>query len=169
MAVSEFEEAYEDKELIRGAILTTPLAQLRLREPILVDAASTVVAAVAAMNEQRIGCVLVTRNGKLVGIFTERDVLQKVIFQPDNRSWLVESVMTPDPETLEADATIAFALNMMSQGGYRHIPVVDRTGKPIPVVSVRDIVNFLVDLFPDGVHNLPPSVSQSIARQPDGG
>ncbi|MCI0377417.1 MAG: CBS domain-containing protein [Gemmataceae bacterium] len=169
MNTSEFEEAYEDKELIRGAILTTPVSELTLRKPIVVDAGSTVVAAVDAMNEHRTGCVLVELNGKLAGIFTERDVLTKVIFRENNRSWTVAQVMTKEPETLDAGASIAFALNKMSVGGYRHIPIVDRAGKPVGVVSVRDLVDFLVELFPDGVLNLPPSPDKGIPRSLDGG
>ncbi|MCI0642943.1 MAG: CBS domain-containing protein [Gemmataceae bacterium] len=169
MNTSEFEEAYEDKELIRGAIVTTPLSDLTLRMPILVNADATVVAAVDAMNEHRTGCVLVEENGKLAGIFTERDVLTKVIFRENNRSWTVRQVMTKSPETLNSDDSIAFALNKMSVGGYRHIPIVDRAGKPVGVVSVRDLVDFLVELFPDGVLNLPPSSDKGIPRSLDGG
>lgn len=169
MTRSEFDDAYEDKEIIRGAILTTPLSDMQLRPPILVPADATVVAAVDAMNEQRTGCVLVQQDGKLVGIFTERDLLTKVIFREGNRTWKVEQVMTRDPETLEPGASIAFALNKMSVGGYRHIPIVDRGGKPAGVVSLRDIADFLVELFPDGVLNLPPTPDKSIAKTLDGG
>lgn len=169
MSISEFDDAYEDKELIRGAILATPISELPLREPIVVDADATVVAAVNAMNEHRTGCVLVQRNGKLTGIFTERDVLTKVIFRNNNSSKTVETFHTNNPETLEATATIAFALNKMSVGGYRHIPIVDRDGRPVGVLSVRDIVDFLVELFPDGVLNLPPSPEKGIAKSLDGG
>ncbi|MCI0682106.1 MAG: CBS domain-containing protein [Gemmataceae bacterium] len=169
MNISEFDDAYEDRELIRGAILATPISELPLRRPIIVDAGATVVAAVNAMNEHRTGCVLVERDGKLSGIFTERDVLTKVIFRASSSSMRVEEVDTNDPETLEATATIAFALNKMSVGGYRHIPVVDRGGKPVGVLSVRDIVDFLVELFPDGVLNLPPSPDKAIAKSLDGG
>ena len=169
MNISEFEDAYEDKELIRGAILATPISELPLREPIIVDADATVVAAVNAMNEHRTGCVLVQRGGKLTGIFTERDVLTKVIFRNNNSSMKVETFNTSNPETLEATATVAFALNKMSVGGYRHIPIVDRDGRPVGVLSVRDIVDFLVELFPDGVLNLPPSPEKGIARSLDGG
>ena len=169
MNISEFEDAYEDKELIRGAILSTPVSELALRDPILVDAEASVAAAVNAMNEHRTGCVLVEQGGRLTGIFTERDVLTKVIFRNQSNAMKVEAVMTRDPETLEANATIAFALNKMSVGGYRHIPVVDRGGKPVGVLSVRDIVDFLVELFPDGVLNLPPSPDKGIAKSLDGG
>lgn len=169
MKMSEFEEAYEDKEILRGAILTTPLSSLDLREPIFVQAGASVVAAVNAMNEHRVGCVLVEESGQLRGILTERDVLTRVVFRNATNSQKVDAVMTPDPETLQANATIAFALNMMSVGGYRHIPVVDRTGRPIYVVSIRDLVNFLVDLFPAGVLNLPDNPAKAIPRTMDGG
>jgi len=63
-----------------------------------VEADATVVAAVNAMNEHHTGCVLVEKHGKLVGIFTERDVLRRVTFREGNRSWKVETVMTPTPK-----------------------------------------------------------------------
>ena len=169
MSPSEFDDAYEDKELIRGAILSKPISELELRVPILVDAEGSVVAAVNAMNEHRTGCVLVEQAGRLAGIFTERDVLTKVIFRNTSNTMKVEAVMTKNPETLGPDATIAYALNKMSVGGYRHIPVVDRSGKPVGVLSVRDIVDFIVELFPAGVLNLPPSPDKSIAKSADGG
>jgi CBS domain-containing protein len=166
---SEFDDAYEDREHIRGEILTTPIDKLVLRTPITVDAAATVVAAVDAMNTHRTGCVLVERDGKLAGIFTERDVLTKVMFRDGNRSFTVDRVMTANPETLEASATLAFALNRMSVGGYRHIPIVDKKGKPVGVLSMRDVVDFIVGLFPGSVINLPPTPAQAIPKTLDGG
>jgi CBS domain-containing protein len=168
MHISEFDDAYEDKERIRGTLLTARLDELSLRTPIVVEPDTTVVAAVNAMNEQRIGCVLVQRAGKLVGIFTERDVLTRVIFRNANATMTVEAAMTKDPETLEEDQTIACALNKMSVGGYRHIPVV-RRGKPVGVVSIRNLVDFLVELFPERVLNVPPSPAQAIPKSRDGG
>src|SRR5207249_4177813 len=117
----------------------------------------------------RTGCVLVQKEGKLVGIFTERDVLTRVIFRDNNRSFPVERLMTPRPRTLEATATIAYALNQMSVGGFRHIPVVNAKGDPVGVLSMRDIVDFLVRLFPRGVFNLPDSPAMAIPRTMDGG
>jgi CBS domain-containing protein len=168
MHISEFDDAYEDKEHVRGMLLKSRLSQLHLAAPIFVDADATVVAAVNAMNEQRTGCVLVQRDGKLVGIFTERDILTKVIFREGNRTITVDSVMTKDPETLQGNQTIACALNKMSVGGYRHIPIVER-GKAVGVVSIRDLVDFLVELFPEGVLNMPPSPAKAFPKSLDGG
>jgi CBS domain-containing protein len=64
--------------------------------------------------------------------------------------------MTSDPETLRPDDRIAWALNLMHMGGYRHVPLTDEAGRPVGVVSVKDIVDFIVDLFPAAVLNLPP-------------
>src|SRR5713226_9727641 len=117
MTHSEFEDAYEDEPHVQNAILTTPIGDLPLRQPILVDASATVAAAVNAMNAHHIGCVLVQRQGRLVGIFTERDVLTRVVFQMDGYTTPVSAVMTRGPETLEATETIAYALNKMSVAG----------------------------------------------------
>jgi CBS domain-containing protein len=168
MYVSEFDDAYEDTQRIRGSLLTARLSELPSRPPIVVEPETTVLAAVTAMKERRTGCVLVERAGKLVGIFTERDVLTSVIFRPGNATLTVESVMTKDPETLEANQTIACALNKMSIGGYRHIPIVER-GKPVGLVSVRDLVDFLVELFPENVLNVPSDPAQSIPKSMYGG
>ena len=168
MNFSEFEDAYEDMNSVREGALETPLSEIMVHDPLTVDADSTVVAAVNVMNEKHTGCVLVQRDGKLVGIFTERDVLRKVIFRDGNRNWKVESVMTPNPETLPPTASVAYALNKMSVDGYRHIPIVEG-GKPVGVVSVKDIIQFVVEYFPDAVLNLPSDPDKAIAKNEDGG
>ena len=76
--------------------------------------------------------------------------------------------MTRDPETLPVDARIAWALNMMSIGGFRHVPVVDREGRPTAVVAVRDIVELLVESFPAEILNLPPDFGRKKSRARDG-
>ena len=169
MSTSEFDDAYEDQQRIRGAILETPISDLPLRAPILIGATSTVADAVTSMNENHTGCVLVGKDGKLIGIFTERDVLTKNFLRADSDKVAVETVMTKNPETLEPDDSIAFALNKMSVGGYRHIPIVEASGKPVGVLSVRDIVDFLVDLFPEDVLNLPPNPKNGTSVSADGG
>jgi CBS domain-containing protein len=138
-------------------------------DPLVVEVGSTVVAAVDAMNGHHTGCVLVEKNDNIVGIFTERDVLRKVIFHDGNRAWKVDAVMTRNPETLPPTASVAYALNKMSVDGYRHIPIVDKEGKAIGVLSVKDIVNFLVEYFPHDVLNLPHHPLKAIPRTIDGG
>ena len=90
------------------------------------------------------GCVLICDDQKkLLGIASIRDILLKVAGTVKNTSTFpVSKIMTPNPECLEKDAPLAYALHKMSIGRFRHVPVLDN-GKPIGVVSTRDIIEYL--------------------------
>lgn len=166
--VSEFEEAYHDKLEIRGAILGQPLGAVPRRPLITVEADTPLAEVIRILNEKHQGCALVVRDGRLAGIFTERDVLVRVVGRPlDLERTPVEKVMTANPDTLPESASIAFALRKMSQEGYRHVPLVDDEKRPVGVVAVRDIVAWMVELFPATVYNLPPE--PGYPREADGG
>jgi CBS domain-containing protein len=77
-------------------------------------------------------------------------------------------VMSGDPEFLRSDAPVAWVLNMMSVGGFRHVPVVNALGCPVAVISVRDVVEFLVEAFPSEILNLPPNFGERPSRARDG-
>jgi CBS domain-containing protein len=97
------------------------------------------------MKENRIGCVCVVKNKQLVGILTERDVLKRVLGGGlDVNKVQIEEVMTTNPEYLFNDDQIAYALNRMDLGGFRHIPLINSQGEPSGVISVRDIITYLV-------------------------
>ena len=114
--------------------------------------------AIERMKEKGVGCVLVQRDTKLVGIFTERDVLVRVAGTGvDIDHTPVEALMTPDPESLSPDDRVSYALNKMTVGGFRHIPLVDDDDRPVGIVSMRNVVNYVVDVFRVEVMNLPPS------------
>ena len=99
----------------------------------------------------------------MCGIFTERDVLTKVVGKPlDLDRTPVLALMTPDPEVLSPDDRVSFALNKMTVGGFRHVPLVDEQGRPAGVVSMRNIVDYMVELFRTEVLNLPPSPRQLV-------
>jgi CBS domain-containing protein len=108
-------------------------------------------AACRLMASKRICALLVLENQEIVGIFTERDALNKVLaasLDPDTTS--VASVMVADPQTIRADKPLAYALHMMAEGGFRHVPVVDDQGAPLGMVSARDALGQdLVDLERD--------------------
>jgi CBS domain-containing protein len=161
MSISEFEEAYEaDESEIRGAILNEPISNLAAPKPVEVPPDLSVREAVRLMNEKRRGCVLVVEGGRLVGIFTERDLLRLPDLGRALADLRVAQVMTRDPEVLRPEHGIALALNKMSVGGYRHIPLVDAEGRPAGLVAMRDIVAFIVSLFPDAVLTAPPDPSK---------
>src|SRR5207244_2824892 len=139
MKMSEFDDAYEDREKLHGAILTEAISSLNPAKAVTVRPSATVLDAVHLMNQKKCGCVCVTEGEKLVGIFTERDVIRKIVEQGlDTKKTTVEKVMTRSPETLTARDKIAFALNKMHVGGFRHVPLVEH-GKLTGIISIKDI------------------------------
>jgi len=80
------------------------------------------------MRKEGHGCALVTRAGHLIGIFTERDVLLKVIDRPESWTTPIDHVMTPQPHTVGPTDSVATALRLMNCGHYRNVPVVDADG-----------------------------------------
>ncbi|HZR82147.1 MAG TPA: CBS domain-containing protein [Candidatus Binatia bacterium] len=153
-----------------GAILDRPIRTLPgLQDPIQLPYDASVREAIDTMNDARVGCVMLVDDGRLVGVFTERDVLLRVAgSRVDIEETAVGELMTRDPECLTLDDRIAYALNRMSVGGFRHVPLVDDDGRPTGLVSMRHIVDYLVDLFPHAVLNLPPSPSRVFPKEREG-
>lgn len=150
--------------------LQEPIRVLPFAPPRCVTRETSVAEAIRLMQEHHVGCVLVQEAGRLVGIFTERDVLNKVAGSiHDPAQTTVATVMTADPEALPEDAPISFALNLMSDGGFRHLPLVDEAERPIGMLSVKHVVNYLAELFPEEVLNLPPRPQLRNPGQVDGG
>ena len=165
MTSSEFSDAYEeDGREIRGAILTEPISALDPPGPFLVERDILIREAIRLMTENHTGTVCVVEDGVLVGIFTERDLLHAVEDGVDTANTPVGEVMTEKPETLRKQHGIAQALNQMSEGGFRHIPLVDGNGRPVGIIAMRDIVRFIVSMFPDAVLNVPPD-PEAIPRE----
>jgi CBS domain-containing protein len=90
----------------------------------------------------------------VVGIFTERDRLLRVV--GEELSMKIAAVMTPAPETLCPRHSLAFALNRMTSGHYCHVPIVDDSGAPLAMLSVHDLLEFIVECIPEEILNLPP-------------
>jgi CBS domain-containing protein len=170
----EHDESYFDppprRDRFDAGLLREPLRALPVRPPLVLRASDSVTDAMRLMQREHRGCVLITEDGSeasvLLGIFTERDVLLRIVDRGKNPATLpLEAVMTSDPESLPANGTIAHALNKMSVGGFRHVPVVDEHHHPVFVVSVSDIVEFLVEAFPREVLTLSTDVA---GRVPSG-
>src|SRR5262245_36513674 len=93
--------------------------------PLGIDAAVSVADAVAAMRMGNVGCLLVTDRGRVVGIFTERDLLTRVLARARPLDTPIRVVMTPNPVTVGPKDSVRTAVRRMQKGGYRHLPVVD--------------------------------------------
>ncbi|MBL8688891.1 MAG: CBS domain-containing protein [Rhodospirillaceae bacterium] len=99
----------------------------------------TVRQAARVMAERHIGAVLIMSDGKLDGIFTERDVLNRVVAPgKDPETVKIGEVMTKNPDTVSPDASALDTLILMQSKGYRHLPVLD-DGELVGIVSVRDL------------------------------
>lgn len=108
------------------------------QKPVTASADTTVAAAARLMKEHRTGALLVLQEGRLAGIFTERDALFRVIGEGrDPKKTRIADVMTANPRTIAPDRPFGHALHLMYEGGFRHVPVVDN-GRPLGVVSTRD-------------------------------
>jgi signal-transduction protein with cAMP-binding, CBS, and nucleotidyltransferase domain len=146
---------------------TEPVSRLYPTQPWIVQRTQTVADAVKLMREKRVGCVLVCdAQRRIVGIFTERDLLRRVLSVGKALSLPIEECMTPNPITVHPRDSIGCAIKHMQKGGYRHLPVVIDE-KPVGILSVKRIVHYLVEHFPGMVYNLPPH-PQPIQPQREG-
>ncbi|HEY7509451.1 MAG TPA: CBS domain-containing protein [Vicinamibacteria bacterium] len=176
MHASEFDEAWDDdlsatereEQELGQFILDSPIRDMEPPAAVLVPESASIASVIQLMLDRGLGAVLVQREGRTVGIFTERDVLRRVVSLAVNRDRPVSEVMTPDPESLGPDDGIAFALNRMVVGGFRHILIADDKGGAPRLLSQRDVVAFIVSRIPKRVLNLPPEPHLE-ARNPDGG
>ena len=124
-------------------------------EPLVVEQTSTIRETLALLKAQRTGSVVICHEGKLVGIFTERDAL-RLMASGASLERPISAVMTPNPVVVSANETVGAAIEKMSLGGYRRLPILDAAGSPQGVVKVSGIVRYLAEHFPQSIYNLPP-------------
>jgi len=119
------------------------------------------------LDERHTGALVVCDEERVVGIFTDRDVLYRTALEgPDPDTPLAE-LMTREPTTLSPEAPLSEAVEAMTRGGLRHIPLV--AGERFEgVISSRDVLKFIAAHFPESVLNLPPRLNQTL-RRPEGG
>jgi CBS domain-containing protein len=132
--------------LIPPTLLCDSIGLIGLKQPTTVLADARLSDCVALMQEKRIGSLLVVDSvGALLGIFTERDCLMRVLGKVSDLSTVVvKDYMTAKPVTERPDVSLAFALNLMSNGGFRHVPIVDQDNMPIGILSVKDVIDHIV-------------------------
>ncbi len=132
------------------------VGRLQPTTPFQVQPLQSVAEAVELMRRFHVGCVLVCQADRLIGLFTERDLLRRVLAPGRPLSTPIKEVMTRRPVVVQPQDPIGVAVECMEQGGYRHLPVVDRLGRPVGVLSVKRIIRYLVEHFPATIYNLPP-------------
>ncbi len=108
------------------------------QEPLTAPASMTVAEAAQLMKRRNVGAMMVVDGDKLVGMFTERDALFRVLAgELDGKTTLLSEVMTPNPRTIQPNRLFVHALGIMHEGRFRHLPVIE-DGRPIGMISARD-------------------------------
>ena len=131
---------------------TRPIRQLISNQTLFVATASSSVSeACALMKSGNVGAIAVVEEGRLCGIFTERDAVYRVLAQDlEPHSTRLDQVMTPSPQTITPDRPFGHALHLMFEGGFRHVPVLEG-GKLVGMVSARDALSVDLAQFKDDV------------------
>ena len=131
---------------VERSLLRDRISILFSKKPVTAAPETPVGEVLRLMIEHRIGCVVVADGDRPIGIFSERDALRKINTEvPDLVARPICEFMTPNPQTLVADAKVAFAVQRMDVGGFRHLPIVDEGGALVGIVSARDILRYLTD------------------------
>lgn len=129
---------------VEQGLLRDRVSVLSPKTPLTVSPTTPVGEVLRLMVDRRIGCIVIAEQGKPVGIFSERDALRKLnVDAASLADKPVAEFMTPHPQTLVANAKIAYAVQRMDLGGYRHLPIVDDGGALVGIISARDIINYL--------------------------
>lgn len=150
---------------VKTKALSERLDRVARAQPVCVPEDTTLESALAVMRSRKVPCLLVTRAGKLTGIFTERDFLMKAAGKPVPAG-LVREYMTRGPVTFTLEQTVGDAVEAMNGKGLRNLPVVDASGAPASVVTVNSLIRYLAEHFPAEVVNLPPAPQR--AAETDG-
>jgi CBS domain-containing protein len=153
---------------IENSVKAVQVVALDMAPPVVMEETVSVKEVLRTMRERRSGCALLCREGRLSGIFTERDVLNKVIGNKGALDKPVSELMTPDPASVHEDDPIQWAVLQMHKGGFRNVPVVDADGKVVSCVRHKDIVHYLIEHFAQHVLNLPPDPN-NLPDTPEGG
>ena len=145
---------------LREYLQETTLATAGYRRLVSIEPGASISQALERMGTERVGCVLATEGTSLRGIFTERDVVTRVLGQGKSRESPVSMVMTRNPITASEEERLIKVFGKMQAGGFRHLSVVNKSGEPLGTVSVKRVVGCIADHFFQAVHNLPPEPNQ---------
>ena len=155
----ELEQMGEDAALKAWSAQEIQVSLKDLMRPIVtIDINCSTNEAIDQLLARKIGAAPVVENDSLRGIFSERDVLNKILNKQvgDLDVISVEEFMIADPQTAQPEDSLNTAILYMARGGYRHVPIVDTENRPLGMVSIRDVISYLVDEFPQEVLTLPP-------------
>ena len=153
---------------IEERIKAIEVVALGMDPPVVADTSTVLRDIVRQMRDKRSGCALLTHAGKLAGIFTERDAVLRVVGVKDALEMPASNVMTPDPDRVGHKDPLATAVRLMRRRGFRNVPVVDDSDQVVGCVRHKDVVNYVAEVYPEQVLNLPPDPDQVILEREGG-
>jgi CBS domain-containing protein len=132
-----------------------------------VESGTSVRDTVSQMRTTGCNCAIIKKDGQLTGIFTDRDLLRKVVDAPETWDNPIDALMTPSPITVKANDPAYAALDLMDEKHFRNVPVIDTNGKVIGNLTHYAVIKYLADRFPSLIYNLPPDTGR-ITHHRDG-
>jgi CBS domain-containing protein len=124
---------------------------------------ASVYSAIELMADKRIGALLVIDEGRLVGVISERDYARKVVLNGrSSKDTFIREIMTSDPITIPCNATVDEAMRIMTESRFRHLPVIDPQGHVAGVLSIGDLVNWIVTSQDAAIAHLEHYISGDI-------
>ena len=127
----------------------------------MVEIGTSVKATIEKMREENQHCAIILDEDSLAGIFTDRDILRKVVGTREIWDLPIDDVMTSSPFTVQAKNRVDMALALMDFKHFRNVPVVDDEGQVVGNLTHYAIIKYLRDHFPDTIYNLPPDPRQA--------
>ena len=151
-------ESDEDSVEMGSAVqVNDPISSLGLKIPLMVEIGTSMKNALEILQGKEQNCVLVVKSNVLEGILTERDILLKITGKGFDLDLVtVDEFMTENPEYLSPEDPLAYALNKMHIGGFRHVPIVNDLNEPVGLISIGNIISTIADYFSMEIINLPP-------------
>jgi len=167
--MDELEEQV-DSALFEALSLDDPIKGLTLRHHPTVKSGTTLQSVINTLRDEKVGCVMVESDNRIIGVMTERDFLLRAIAKElDMTTVTIDDYMTKNPETLHLDDPISYALNKMHVFGIRHIPIIKENGIIHGLISVKDIIAHIGNYFGEEIVNLPPEPARKALDRPEGG
>jgi len=155
LASLEFSD--DESDLTNAVHIHDSISDFGLEKPLSVELGTSLKNALNLLQNEKKNCLLVLKNDALTGILTERDILLKVTGKGfDLNLVTVDEFMTESPEYLSPEDPLAYALNKMHVGGFRHVPIVNDLLEPVGLISISDIISTIADYFSREIINLPP-------------
>ena len=163
-------ESQDEPEIKEAVRIQDPISKMMMANPLTVELGTNLRHVLDQMQAHSQNCALIVDDGVLTGILTERDILLKITGKGfDFDVSVVNEFMSPNPETLTPEDSLAYALNKMHIGGFRNVPIVDDEHYPVGIIGITDIVSIIADYFSTEIINLPPLDKAIDTQTPEGG